>query len=283
MKTHLPILFILSIFLFGCNQNSKTGNELMEDEGGISQKTNYDQDQDNGTTHPKEIQDRKIIKTADYKIQVKDVHQSTNKVKELTSDLGGFVSSMNLTNSTYQINNNLVIRVPIDNFEDLLKAISREAIFTNYQRIHSNDVTEEFIDIQTRLKTKKEVRDRYIDILRNKAKTVEEVLKAEEAIRVIQEEIESKEGRLKYLKDQVALSTISLDIYQEVEATDEPVVYKKTFIDKLAKGFENGWDIILYLILAVVNIWPIIILVVLGIVLWRKRKIFRRKNHTKVN
>jgi len=70
-----------------------------------------------------------------------------------------------------------------DKFDAFLTAIEAESIYTDYKNINSNDVTEEFTDITIRLKTKKEVRDRYIDILRNKAKTVKDILDAEDKIR----------------------------------------------------------------------------------------------------
>ena len=70
------------------------------------------------------------------------------------------------------------------------------------KNVSVQDVTEEYLDIEARLKTKKEVEARYIEILKSKTKTVEDVLKAEEQIRIIREEIEAREGRLNYLKNQ---------------------------------------------------------------------------------
>ena len=101
-------------------------------------------------------------------------------------------------------------------------------------------MTEEFIDIEQRLKNKKEVQRRYIEILQNKAKTVEDVLAAEDKIRIIQEEIESREGRLRYLKDNIALSTINIEMYQELEQGEAEIVYEKGFfVRKRIKSLED--------------------------------------------
>lgn len=224
---------------------------------------------------------RQIIKTANYRIQVKDVDASSRRANELAQRHGGYVSESALTNSNYEITNAITIRVPAIRFDSLLDDLGGEAIFTQYKRISSQDVTEEYVDITTRLKTKKEVRDRYVDILRNKAKTVEDVLRAEEQIRIIQEEIEAKEGRLRYLKDQVAMSTVHLELYQEIEYTPEPTVYRRSFWSNIVSGLENGWELLQGIVIFLVNIWPLLILG--GLIWWRRRwiwsKLRRKRGH----
>ena len=227
---------------------------------------------------------RKIIQTADYRIEVKEVSESTKKVEALLAQHQAYLSNMSLNNSYYERTNNLTIRVPQQHFKALLEMISQEAIFTNYQRISAKDVTEEYVDIESRLKTKKEVRDRYVDILRNKAKTVEDVLNAEDKIRVLQEEIEAKEGRLRYLRSQVGHSTINLTMYQKIEVQSPPVVQQNKFFKQVKRGFKNGWNFLLSILLFLINIWPL--LIIGGLIYWRREAIskrFRRKKVGKID
>ncbi len=217
---------------------------------------------------------RQIIKTANYRIQVKNVNESTRHAHQLATKHGGFVSASELVNSSYEITNSITIRVPAFHFDSLLEDLGEEAIFTQFKRISSQDVTAEYVDITTRLKTKKEVRDRYVDILRNKAKSVKDVLEAEDKIRVIQEEIEAQEGRLRYLKDQVALSTIQLEIYQVIEYQPEPAAFRESFWTKLFGALKGGWDLLQGIVLFFVNIWP---LVILGALIWWRRQWIWRK------
>jgi Domain of unknown function (DUF4349) len=212
---------------------------------------------------------RQIIKTADYRIQVKDVDASSRRANQLATKHGGYVSDSELTNSSYETTNRITIRVPIARFDSLLNELGTEAIHTAHKRISSQDVTEEYVDITTRLKTKIEVRDRYIDILRTKAKTVKDVLAAEEQIRIIQEEIEAKEGRLRYLKDQVGMSTIRLELYQAIEYHPEPDAFHESFWTKLVGGLKNGWDMLQGIVIFFINIWPLLLI---GGVLWWKRR-----------
>jgi len=217
---------------------------------------------------------RKIIKTARLRMEVKNLETSTAQIRRLVGQLNGFVSNLNLSNSNYELNSEITIKVPSDKFQELLDSIKHQAVFLEYEQIHTNDVTEEYHDLQTRLKTKKEVRDRYVDILRNKAKTVKDVLLAEDKIRVIQEEIEAAEGRLKFLSAHVSLSTITVNLFQKIEFKPSPKTYTNTFRNRLGRSFKNGLVFIEELILGLISIWPL--LLIFGLLFGFRKRIFRR-------
>ena len=139
--------------------------------------------------------------------------------------------------------------------------------------INSRDVTEEYVDLESRLKTKKEARDRYIEILRNKTGDVKDIIAAEDAIRKITEEIEAKEGRLRYLNDRIEFSLVEVSIYQAIERSLSKT-YEASFGDKATSSFVKGWNFLLSLTLALVRIWPLLIFFTL-IIIW-KRKWFRK-------
>ncbi len=214
--------------------------------------------------------ERKIIRTVNTRFQVEDLKASTKRIESLTQTYGGMISNMNQKNSNYQINNQLTIRIPAEKLDALLADLEKEAVFTDYTRVSAEDVTEEFLDLDTRLSTKKEVRDRYVAILRDKAKTVKDVLEAEEKIRVIQEEIESVEGRMKYLQNKSALSTVIIEIYQKVEYVAKPDVYEKSFFARAAEGFLTGWELIQNIMIGLISIWPLLLLLLLTLFLSRR-------------
>jgi hypothetical protein len=200
---------------------------------------------------------------------VENVDKSSRHANELATKHGGFVSASELSNSSYETSNRITIRVPAANFDALLNDLGTDAIHTVFKRISSQDVTEEYVDITTRLKTKKEVRDRYVEILRTSAKSVKDILDAEEQIRIIQEEIEAKEGRLRYLKDQVGMSTINLELFQTIEYRPEPTAFHESFWSKMVGGLKNGWELLQGIDIFFVNIWPLLII---GGLLWWKRR-----------
>jgi hypothetical protein len=267
----MSCLFLL--FLYSCDSNPQSYYQSTETadkyEEAPGQRGNSNTPLANNA--PSDIMaKRKIIRTGDIKFKVNNLEKSTKVIQALTQKCNGFISNMNQNNSSYLASNILAVRVPIDQFDYFLFQMKEEALYADYIRVNAKDVTEEFIDIENRLKTKKEVQRRYIEILQNKAKTVEDVLAAEEKIRVIQEEIESREGRLRYLKDNIALSTINIEMYEEIEGGVVETVHEKGFLSKAKDGFVNGWNFILELLVGLINIWPVLLIVSL-VVLFRKR------------
>jgi len=213
-----------------------------------------------------------IMKRAAVRFQVENVEANTKNIEQLVAKHKGLIARQNMSTAAEEISNDIIIRVPSSRFEALLVDLVKESKFLDYKRIGSENVTEEYEDIQTRLKTKKEVRDRYIEILKTKAKTVEDILTAEEHIRVLQEEIEAKEGRLNYLKSRVSMSEISLDIYQKVIYKEAPSLMEKPYIAKVDEAVKNGWSLITSLSLFIVNSWPVLILISLIFWAWRRRR-----------
>ena len=116
------------------------------------------------------------------------------------------------------------------------------------------DVTEKFLDIQARLKTKKELENRYLELL-NKASSVTEIMEVEKQIGQLRQEIESKEGRLNYLKSKISLSTLTLTFYKSVPNEVE-------FGNKFKTGFKNGWDNLIWFFVFITNIWPFVLMAI---------------------
>jgi hypothetical protein len=154
-----------------------------------------------------------------------------------------------------------------------VSAIKGQSIFMDRSDISSQDVTEEFVDIEARLKAKREVRDRYIEVLKTKTGTVKDIIEAEEAIRVITEEIEAKEGRLRYLNDRVDLSTVTLTMYEKVKYVGEPERFEKDYSDDVSESFGDGWKVVKAIFLGFVTIWPILLIGLIALLVWKRKKI----------
>lgn len=201
---------------------------------------------------------KKIIKTANLRIQVEDLKSSADKITGLIDQHKAYASRLNETKHSYNKEVDMTIRVPIANFDSLVSQILQLAQYVHRKEIRANDVTEEFVDVMSRLKTKKEVEKRYLDILKQ-AKTIEEILQVEAQLASIREEIEAKEGRLKFLSDQVNFSTISLEVYQEVEYEAAPVL-EAGFFDKTGKAIVSGWKGLLGFIIGIFYVWPLLVI-----------------------
>jgi hypothetical protein len=144
-----------------------------------------------------------------------------------------------------------------------------EKIFKTAQKIESKnisalDVTEEFIDIEARIKTKKELENRYKELLKQ-AKKVEEILEIEREIGSLRSEIESAEGRLNYLKDRVSLSTLTVVFYEKLNSSFG-------FTSKFGQAIQNGWTNLLWFFIGLANFWPFIIIGFTIIIIYKRLK-----------
>ena len=217
---------------------------------------------------------QKIIKEAWVNIKVDNYKESIVKVKSAVEKHTAYISKEAEYNSDYAIGNRLTIRVPKEKLDTLIADIVTIAEIVESKNIEAKDVTEEYVDITARLKTKKEVEKRYLQLL-NSARTVSDVLNVERELQNIREEIESAEGRLKYMDNRESLSTIYLEINEEL-----PTVNNFRFFDKLGEGIGIGWKVFLNIILAIIYIWP---LALIGITVWIliRRRIRKKRKQAK--
>jgi hypothetical protein len=202
------------------------------------------------------------------RIQVKDHNQSVANLEKIIQSQGASLASSNSQNTNEAIQTNMSIRIKSEQFAPLLNLLMKEAIYVDYKNVSSEDVTTQFIDTEARLKAKKEVEQRYLELLKQ-AKKVEEILQIEAQLGVIREEIEAKEGVLKYLNDQVTFSTINLEIYQRIEGQIQP---EDSFFSKISKGIQKGWYLLLDFIVGVFYLWPFLILIGIVIYVIRRRR-----------
>jgi hypothetical protein len=199
------------------------------------------------------------------------VKKSTEYIEAGLLKFQAFISSSNLTTLSYELENHIVVKVRNEYFDDFLKYIDTQAILVHHRNVSTQDVSKEFVDLESRLKTKREVESRYMDILRSKAGTIEELLDAEEKIGQLHEEIEATVSRINFLKDQVAYSTINLEFYQPI---DEVIIADENGLPaKMGKALNTGFEGIQLFLVAILYIWPIIV-IALGIVMFLK---FRKK------
>ncbi len=214
--------------------------------------------------------DKKIIKTASLRLEVKDYNVFAISLREKIKEFGGYIAQEEQIQSEYKIENSLSIKVPVDQFDDAIAQISSKAETVNEKKIISQDVTAEFVDTRSRIEAKKQVRLRYMDLLKQ-AKNMEEILNVQSQINGIQEQIESGEGRIEYLGHSSVFSTINLTYYQILNASaiDNE---KPSFSTELNHAFRNGWSWMGDLFVGLVSIWPLLLLIFSVVVIYKRTK-----------
>lgn len=210
--------------------------------------------------------ERKIIKEGSIRFETAGVVETQKEIRKIVSELGGYIGNENSYNYEGTIEYSLTARVPEDKFNTLIDRVSSLAEKVESKNINSSDVTEEFIDVEARIKTKKELEARYKEILK-KASRVDEILNIEREMGNLRAEIESLEGRMNYLKNRISLSTLNITFYEKVSAPFG-------FLSKVKQALHNGWQALLWFIIILISLWPFIILVliILFIILKLRKK-----------
>ena len=163
---------------------------------------------------------RLIIKNADLAIVVPDPSADMARIGRMAEEMNGYVVSSKLTQSYYGPNSievpdvSIVIRVPVERLDEALAKIKETAIKVNYENTSSADVTSEYVDLQSRLSAKEAAEKKLLEILED-AKDTEDVLAVYTQLQMIQTEIESLKGQIKYYEQSAALSSVSIRLIAE--------------------------------------------------------------------
>ncbi len=243
------------------SEEQKASTEAKDKEANIA-----DVNQAPPPPNPGQVQERipeKVIKTADISYQVETFNKSRKEILAIVSKSKALVSSENQTNDGSRLTNTMTIRVDAAAFDSLVEALMSEAIYVDHKIINAQDVTEEYVDLTARMKSKKEVEAQYSEILK-KARTINEILEVTEYLRAIREEIESVEGRLKYINDRVAYSTITLTYYEQLDVVSQQP--DRTFGSRMGEAFSWGWNGLVSFFLGIIYLWPL--WVVMALVTW---------------
>ncbi len=284
MKNKIYYLLFISVFFFSCGNggNDYATQEMTKSSAGYSdydmmeesteEAVEYESDDANNTpSEPIKVTDRKIIKTGSISFETDNVAESRKKIDTVITEFGAYVSSDNENNYGNRIEQKITIRVPFAKFDKLLAKIVSGADHLDSRNIQATDVTEEYMDIQSRIENKKKLEARFTEILKE-AHTVNDILNVERQIGQLREEIESAEGRLRYLANQTSLSTLTVTFYEYHES-------EKGFGSEFSRGFVNGWTNMVWFFVGLVNIWPFLIFI--GLIIWFAIKKYKQRKKMK--
>lgn len=207
---------------------------------------------------PKENVKQKIIKESFLRFETQDLNNTYNQIKQIIIKNNGFVQNDQSNKSYNKLTRHLIIRIPTSNFQNTVDSISKNVPFFDTKRISSKDVTEEFIDLEARLKAKQTLEKRYLELL-TKAKNVKEILEIEKELSIIREEIEAKQGRLKYLQNKVSLSTLEIEFYKTTSKSG----ITQSYGSKMGNAIKSGFNGLSLFFLGILYIWPFILIIII--------------------
>ena len=186
-KLFLPI-FLFTFFLFSCNRSNKEitvqDSELanIENATGSSNKSEEEQNQiplqkikqpfADSTSAKNTVQsnasfdwDKKIIKTATLKFEVKDFKNYTSTIYNTVKQFGSYIAQEEQNLTDERLETTISIKVPVDQFESMINRLSATDVKVVERKITTDDVTGEVLDIKARLEAKKQMREKYLNFL----------------------------------------------------------------------------------------------------------------------
>lgn len=162
---------------------------------------------------------RKIIKNADVRLLVKDTDVAISRTTQIITDLGGYIVSSRAWYQDYFGNNlkyaTITIGVPVDQFERALQRFRDLSIRVLDENASGEDVTDQYVDLQSQLVNLEATRTRIQEFLKD-AKSVDEALRINQELSNIEAQIEQIKGRMNYLADRSAFSTITVNFEPEL-------------------------------------------------------------------
>ncbi|MGN7812773.1 DUF4349 domain-containing protein [Flavobacterium sp. 22076] len=275
-------IFFLSVFFLifsGCSKSNEPQNESMmisavklPAKANVNANVNaesdsYDRNPD--LSAPKIEQ--KIIKEATLRFETDDLENTFNQIQKAVTAGKATIINDSEGKDYGTVFRNLTVKVPSQNFDRFINDISKGVSYFEIKNISAQDVTEQFIDLTSRLNTKKKLEERYLQILQKAAK-VSEILEIEKQISVIREEIEAKEGQLKYLQSRVSESTVTIEFYK---TTAEKEGVKISYGSKIWTAVKSGFFSLSDFLISLISVWPFIIIFCVLAYFIRKR--FKRK------
>lgn len=180
-----------------------TSNELGDVEESKSEESLADEDAE-----------RMIIQKAFIKANVKELAKAQNNIEQKVKKYGGYIVESNVYRVDDQTNSgNMVVRIPEKHFEAFLTDAEGETSQVLERNVTGQDVTEQYVDLTSRINSKRVVEERLLTFMKNAEKT-EDLLKISADLAQVQEEIEVMAGKMKYLENQTSYSTIELTMIE---------------------------------------------------------------------
>ena len=215
-----------------------------------------------------EAVDRKIIRDANLTLEVAAPAEAQRKISSIAETSGGFVVTSeakryeNGDPSRQGLQVTLVVRVPALQFGAALDQIRGVGARVIQEKMTGQDVTEEFIDLEARIKTQKALEGQFLEIMKRAGK-VEDALEVQRQIAEVRTEIEKLEGRKRFLGNRASLSTISVTLQEPTAIVVSSSGFGRSVRESVRDAVDIAGAIVLFLIRMVIVMIPILLLVIL--------------------
>lgn len=215
---------------------------------------------------------RKVIRNANLTLETISASEAQNKITSIVESKGGFVLDTKQTSRGYASNSNgevnMTVRVPSANFDAAMTEIRATANRVTNENVSGEDVTDKFVDLEARLKTKKALENQFLELLKT-ARNVQDTIEVQKQLTDVRGEIERLEGQFKLLQNQISLSTITITLQTPMTFGSSVSNFFSSIGDVVNYGFSAALYIILGALWFLLAFSPII-LIGIALYYWRR-------------
>jgi hypothetical protein len=230
-------------------------------------------------------QERKIIYNVSLDLIVRDTEATTDEIERLTLEMGGFIAQSTLWREDGHPRGSIVVRVPVEKLDDAVAAFSELAVDVESKNVNSQDVTEEYVDLDARLRNEQRTEAELLKLLETRSQTgkTEDILEVHRELSQVRAQIEQIQGRMRYLDNLSAMATVTISLTPDVlvqpivVAGWQPQGTARNAIRMLLRTLQVLADAAMYIVLLILPILiviaiPLVILFLIGRAIWRRAR-----------
>jgi len=226
--------------------------------------------------------ERKLVRTAELSLQVKDLQSARQQCSVLVSEMGGYIEQSDTYDESDHASSPILrLRIPPSRLDEAINRLKKVSIRVDHEKLESKDVTREYIDLDAHLRNLQAEEQQYLAILK-KASTVKDTLDVTQHLNDVRGRIDQLQAQLKYLSHQIELSAVSLNLHMNAATLSAihwtPSLTAKNAVHDLAQGLADWADVLLSILIEL----PLILLWlattgIAAIIIWKpSRFVWRR-------
>ncbi|MFE0559731.1 DUF4349 domain-containing protein [Paenibacillus sp. NPDC058910] len=226
---------------------------------------------------------KKLMYKANIVMEIQDYGKAQSEVRNTVTLSGGYIVNFSETQSSSEKGGTFIVKVPANDFSSFLNRLENIAHENLQRSIEGQDVTEEYVDLESRLKAKQIMEEQYVAFMKKATKTADLVAFANELER-IQSEIEQMKGRMRYIDQNVSYSTVEIRLYETPQKKDDPKTpaMQAPLGQRISQAFQGSIDVITIIVQWIIVILsgslPVLFIAVFVLlILWVARRSGQRK------
>jgi hypothetical protein len=230
------------------------------------------------------LSERMIVRTANLSLVVEDTEQTLESIEDLVTELEGYISDLRTWRVNEQMAATITLRVPAQAFEEARERTKALAKEVETENVSGQDVTEEYVDLEARLRNLERTETELLELLASAQETrqdAEQILAIYREMTMIREQIEQIQGRMQYLEDVASLATLTVNLTPEeekpvVEPGWEPLRTVRDALRTLVNALKFLVDLLIWVVIfflpTVALLASPLVFIWLGWFLWRRRR-----------